>query len=97
MKRTFRVYGKDGHGQAMSFYENSADLKFDWEDSACTILCKDVTGTNEYCEVIINAESAEKCESVLDGQLDDGFFESASFGRITEIVGGSEVLYLAEL
>ena len=97
MERTFRVYGKDGHRQAMSFYKNSNDLKFNWEDSSCTILCQDVTGTNDYCEVIINAESAEKCESVLDGQLYDGFFESARFGKITELVDGKEVLFLAEL
>ena len=46
---------------------------------------EDKTGTNDYVIVTITRDSAEECERELAGQLDDGLFENAKYGKIEKI------------
>jgi hypothetical protein len=86
VKRSWKVYGMDGHRQRTSFGKS---VKYDWsKDGQIRIVeleNSDKTGTNDYTIIHITRNTAEECEAELDGQLTDGVFENSRFGRIEEI------------
>lgn len=75
IQRTWRAYGLAGHRQAASF-GRSIDPAYEGGRVHVSIRNADKTGTNEYSEVQISAETAEDCEHGLDAQLNDGSFFS---------------------
>jgi len=83
--RAWRVYGKEGHRQRISFHPS---VRYDWSKGDRTRIVEiqgsDVTGTNDYARVIITRNTAEECEQELEGQLYDGIFEDSRFGRVEE-------------
>lgn len=106
MRKIFRVYGEsfyDGtgrwHRQKESF-EPSRTWNFtraDGEDHRpCNVKIEirnsDITGTNDFTELCIEAETAYAAYSELCGQLSDGLFENTGTGKITEIVDGVEAI-----
>ena len=86
VKRSWKVYGRDGHRQRISF---SKSVKYDWsQDGQIRIVeleNSDKTGTNEYTIIRITRNTAEECKAELDGQITDGVFENSRVGRIEEI------------
>ncbi len=83
--KTYRVYGREGHRQRISF---GPSARYDWSKDGKTriveLQCADKTGTNDYVRVIITRDSEEECLRELDGQLSDGIFENSRIGRIEE-------------
>ena len=86
--RTFRVYGADGHRQRTSFGPSISYGRDGWHIDERN---SDKTGTNDYTEMVVTAETSEACLNLLDGQLSDGAFENSRYGKITEVVPGSDV------
>lgn len=88
--RTWRVFGANGHRQRESF---EPSYKYDWTDGEnireIEVDNSDKTGTNEYSIIRITRNTAEECEAELEGQLSDGIFESARYGKVEELVDGS--------
>lgn len=80
MDRCWRVYGKEGHRQRESFRPSSVTILEDGIE-VC-VFNMDVTGTNEYSIIVIDAESGH--EKILEGQLSDGAFENSYVGRVEE-------------
>ena len=85
---TFRVFGKDGHRQRASFGKS---FEFDTFGGNTHIecVCEDVTLTNKFVDVIITADSLERCANELNAQLSDGIFEECTVGKI--LIRGIEV------
>lgn len=89
-RRTWKVYGAEGHRQRESFSPSHA-LE-DCTGGKVEILNADKTGTNDYTVIAISAETAEECERILWGQLSDGVFENSAVGKVTEVKSsGKEV------
>ena len=84
MKKTFRVYGKKGHRQRESF---KPSYEFEAQGVSFRVRNSDLTGTNQYTEVVIEAENEEAITGSLKGQLSDGIFENSHYGRIEEVPG----------
>lgn len=83
MIKMYKVYGAAGHRQRESF---SPSYKFeDFEKIKTTVLNADITGTNNYSIVIFEADTKEKIEEALNGQLYDGIFENSAYGITEEI------------
>ena len=86
IKRSWKVYGMDGHRQRISFGKS---VKYDWSKDGQIRIVElenaDKTGTNDYTIIHITRNTAEECEAELDGQLTDGIFENSRFGHIEEI------------
>lgn len=83
----FRIYGRDGHRQKLSF-EPSRLYDFSSEETGTRIIeffNSDRTGTNEYVDIAITCDTAEKAFLELEGQLSDGFFENVNWGHVAEI------------
>lgn len=85
--KTWKIYGKDGHRQRMSFGESVND---DWSNDAVGIrrfeaINADMTGTNEYTIIKITRNTAQECDDELEGQISDGYFECACVGEVVEI------------
>lgn len=83
----FKVYGKDGHRQRVSFDESKS---YDWSSAnlGTRILKKinsDITGTNEFSLIVIEKDTEEEVRRELDGQLSDGIFENYNYGKIEEV------------
>ena len=82
----FRVYGQDGHRQRVSF-RPSYVLRFDY--SSCftliEVLCSDITGSNDFVDLIITSSSESDCISILRAQLSDGIFENSRFGDVYRV------------
>ena len=88
MKRAFRIYGADGHRQRESF---APSMQFtDWNGVVFEVRNSDITGTNDYTELVVEAETNEAIINGLGGQIDDGIFENSRTGKIIEIVDGCE-------
>lgn len=83
--RQWKVYGQDGHRQALSFWESN---KFDFSKENKTRIveleCADKTGTNDFAVIRITRDDYEGCEDELWGQISDGFFENCRVGDIVE-------------
>jgi hypothetical protein len=88
MIKMYKVNGAAGHRQRESFYPS---YKFeDFEKIKTTVLNADITETNNYSIVIFEADTKEKIEKALDGQLYDGIFENSNFGEVIEITEKEE-------
>lgn len=80
---SWKVYGADGHRQAQSFGESVT-----WNFSKCRtvrlieIERYDTTGTHDYVVVRITRNTEADCLLEMDGQLSDGIFENARYGRV---------------
>ena len=85
---TFRVFGKDGHRQRVSFGDSFEFGTFGG-DVHIKCLCGDRTLTNEFVDLIITADSFKRCADELNAQLSDGIFESCAVGKI--LIRGIEV------
>ena len=85
---TFRVFGKDGHRQRASFGESFEFSTFGG-DAHIECICEDRTQTNNFVDVIITADSYERCVNELNAQLSDGIFETCATGKI--LIGKIEV------
>lgn len=90
----FRVTGMDGHRQRVSF-RPSYVLRF--VDSSCftsiEVLCSDITGSNDFVDLIITSSSEFDCISILRAQLSDGIFENSRFGEVYLATGISSSFF----
>lgn len=87
IRKTYRVYGAEGHRQRESFCR-SYRHDFSSPEEGIRILDvrnSDATGTNMYTELQITRNTEEQCDWELEGQLSDGIFENSNTGRIEEI------------
>ena len=82
--KIYKVYGRDGHRQRASFEPSFANLKT-WSGCDVSMINSDITHTNDYCYVIIDAPTIGECEAEFLAQLFDGIFENCHFGKIVEI------------
>lgn len=85
--KSWKVYGRDGHRQRMSFGES-----FRWDFSSekdgtriVEVLNADKTGTNEYSILRITRDTLEQLERECAGQLSDGAFENYRIGKVEAI------------
>lgn len=88
VKRSWKVYGKDGCKQRESY---NASCRFDFSDEQdgtriIEIQNSDKTGTNDYSIITITRNTYQECETELAGQLTDGCFENSKVGKIEEIL-----------
>ena len=84
--RSWKVYGRDGHRQRMSFGES---FKWDFSNEKdgtriIEVLNADKTGTNEYSILRITRDTLWELDREYEGQLSDGVFENYNVGH-TEI------------
>lgn len=84
--RTWKVYGRDGHRQKISF---SPSVTYDWSKKGDTriveLINADKSGTNDYTIIRITRNTLKQCEEELEGQLYDGVFENAGIGKVEEM------------
>ena len=84
--RQWKVYGRDGHRQKISFQPS---VTHDWSKDGATriveLINSDKTGTNEYTVIRITRNTEELCGAELDGQISDGVFENVAVGRVEEM------------
>ena len=84
--RTWKVYGADGHRQAISF---EPSFKWDFSENGKSRIIEvanaDKTGTNDYSVVTITCNTFAECEEELRGQITDGLFENVRTGKVEEI------------
>lgn len=84
--RAWRVYGRDGHRQRVSFFDSTDDnFSRDGKTRIISTCNSDRTGTNQYSVVVITKDTAEECERELWGQITDGIFEDSRFGKVEEV------------
>lgn len=82
-RQRYRVYGFKGREQAASYLPSaSMDLG---NDCSIRILNSDVTGSHNYCDLIITAETARKCRDLMDDEIHNGFFKGVPVGKILKI------------
>lgn len=86
VKRSWKVYGADGHRQRESFCPSHV---FEVDDGDCTSIVEvensDKTGTNDYSIVRITSCTSDHCEDNLWAQIWDGTFENSRVGDVVEI------------
>lgn len=76
----FRVYGQTGHRQRASFGES---IYIEWSDGmAIEFRCGDVTGTNDYVDMLIFCDNFAMCVKEAWGQILDGIFENCRVGKV---------------
>ena len=83
-RKVYHVYGEYGHRQKESFYESYELLN----ENNNTIICinnSDITGTNDYSEIVIIAKNEKECDEILDVQLTDGIFENSKTGKVVAV------------
>lgn len=94
MKRTFRIYGREGHSFRFAHFK-SENYDFSigpWaRPMQMHVANSDETGTTAYSEVTITAPTNSMIIHELWAQIDDGIFEDCRSGRVTEIVDGNEI------
>ena len=83
-RKVYHVYGEYGHRQRESFYE-SYELLNEYNDTMILVNNSDMTGTNDYTEIVIIAKSEKECDEILDVQLTDGIFENSKTGKVTAV------------
>ena len=85
--RTWKVDGVSGHRQKESFNPSFIDdFSLDGDTRIIAVENADKTGNNEYSIVRITRNTAEECYDELLGQLSDGIFENARFGKVEEVL-----------
>lgn len=84
--KIYKVYGKDGHRQAVSF-QKSKTYDFSNGENIRILELKnsDITGTNDYTLLMISRNTTEEVKSELEGQISDGIFENYNVGKIEEV------------
>lgn len=86
MTKKYRVFGRDGHRQAISFGQSFYwDFSTEGNKRILSCACADRTGTNDFVDLTITCDSADACDKELDGQISDGIFENCGVGRVIEI------------
>ena len=94
VRRTWRVYGREGHRQKESF-EKSYVRDFSLENGnhirVLNVKNSDVTHTNEYTEIEVFRDTKEQCQEEIDGQVSDGIFENCGVGELEEIGTAEEI------
>lgn len=97
MQKTYRVFGHfDGeahHRNALSF-EQSRD--YDWMEEKRVkmhMACFDETGSNDYVDLTIEADSEFHCLREVLAQESDGLFENVRTGKIIDLASDKEVTY----
>ncbi len=88
IRKTYRVFGEQGHRQRESFHRSYIH-NFSCAEDGVRILDvrnADITGTNEYTEIAIIRNTEAECDRELEGQLSDGIFENSNTG-IVKVVG----------
>ena len=83
-RKVYHVYGEYGHRQRESFCE-SYELLNEYNNSIICVNNSDITGTNDYSEIVIIAKSEKECDEILDVQLTDGIFENSRTGKVISI------------
>lgn len=81
--RIFKVYGKEGHRQRESFKPSYSFKTLN--GNRVEVSNSDLTNTNEYSILSINASSSEECIKELEAQLADGIFENSKVGKVIEL------------
>lgn len=86
VKKTYRVYGKNGKDQEVA-YAKSVTIFGTSKDNVRKLEIRnaDLTGTHEYSEVEITCSTDGDCGEELDHQISDGFFENDPVGEIKEV------------
>ena len=84
MTRTWKVYGAEGHRQRESF--RNSYIFVDAGARIYNVQNSDLTGTNDYTLIEIDAENSEACYDALLGQISDGIFGNSRVGRIEEVL-----------
>ena len=82
--KVYHVYGEYGHRQRESFSE-SYELLNEKNNTMICVHNSDMTGTNDYTEIVIIAKSEKECDEILDVQLTDGIFENSRTGKVITI------------
>ena len=83
----YKIYGKDGHRQKMSFGESMIfDFSKNGDKRVVELLNSDVLGHNEFSVLGITRNTLDEVEAALQSQLDDGLFECCDYGKVEEIV-----------
>lgn len=80
----FRVYGNEGHRQHVSFSE-SWSFKFSDNSLEIFVFNSDITGTNDYTDVVIIGRQYSQIKSYIKAQITDGFFVGSNVGKIEEV------------
>lgn len=82
----YKIYGKDGHRQKMSFGESMIyDFSKNGDKRIVEILNSDVLGHNDFSVLGITRNTLDEVEAELQSQLDDGLFECCNYGKVEEI------------
>ena len=97
-KKTWKVYGAEGHRQRESFFES---YTHDFSDDKVgtriiTVENSDVTGTDMYSLISIIRNTEAECDEELDGQISDGIFENSIVGAAVCIFSGEIAEEIAE-
>jgi len=87
---TFRIHGMfDGERthRIKTSFEPSVDHDFsrDGKTRKLSLRCSDLTGTNDFVELVIECDTEEECLAELNGQLSDGIFENCRTGAVERI------------
>lgn len=90
MKRTYRVYGFDGHRNRISFMQS---FRIVCSDCTISVNCSDITGTNDYVDVEIEALNEWLCVRAILAQESDGIFENSRTGSIIDLATGAEITF----
>lgn len=80
----FRVYGDEGHYQRESFHES---WSFKYSDNSLEVFVfnSDITGTNDFTDVVIIGRQYSQIKTYIKDQITDGIFESSNVGKVEEI------------
>lgn len=76
----YRVFGRDGHRQRVSFGKSYSFTTFEDVDIKC--FCEDETGSNDYVDVVITAKDYKTAFDQMEKQLSDGIFENSRYGKV---------------
>ena len=90
MKRTYRVYGFEGHRNRISFMQSFRIVR---SDCTISVNCSDITGTNDYVDVEIEALNEWLCVRAILAQESDGIFENTRTGSIIDLATGADITY----
>lgn len=81
----YKIYGKDGHRQKMSFGESMIyDFSKNGDKRVVEILNSDVLGHNDFSILGITRNTIDEVKAELQSQLEDGLFECCSYGKVEE-------------
>lgn len=78
-----KVFGANGHRQRESFNESHRFV--DWRGATITTYNSNITGTNDYTLLTVEAPNDNICKQTIDGQISDGIFENCRIGEVQAI------------